>query len=98
MKSSGILAFVKRFVSVDPPEKDFSMVIRPDHILSVAYSEQGNNNDLLWHFKNGLLKKARTVKVLNNTYILVEERKLLSSKAILININELASVSFGNFR
>src|SRR5690349_12265967 len=96
MKKAGIIAFIKRFISIDPLETDFSMVIRPDHILSLAYTEQGKRNDLFWHFKNGLLKKARLVKVLNNTYILVEERKFLSSKAILININELASVSFGN--
>jgi hypothetical protein len=90
--SSTVLHFIRRFVSVNT-NQEFAMVIKPGNIISVASSEEGRKKELIWHFKNGLLKKAWTVKVLNDTYIIVEEKRLFRSRATLININEVASVS-----
>lgn len=91
---SKISGFIRRFMSMDTSDQELAMVIKPAQIMSVACSEEGRKNELFWHFKNGLLKKGRTVKVINDTCIIVKEKRLFRSKAILIDINEVASVSF----
>ncbi|MBL0744742.1 hypothetical protein [Chryseolinea lacunae] len=76
---------------------DILVITRPEEILQMAMTEQGTKTKLNWQLKSGDYKKARVVKVLNNTYIIIEENHFLSLKSSLVAVNEVLYVANSTF-
>ena len=88
-----LIEAVKDFFS-NAEIRDVTVLTRKDEILDVAQAAEGSLRQLTWHQVDGVFKKARVVKVLSASYVLLEEKGFLSSTASLVHIKEIASVSF----
>lgn len=86
---------IRKFISGDPSplHDDLTVHTQRHAIIEVATNLEGKNIPVVIHLSDGRFFKATVTKVLNGAYLITEETGLLNTKANLVGIKEILSVS-----